>query len=366
MKVQVTQERLARALAVVGRVASGRQPLPVLSNILIKADKNRIQISSTNLEIAITQFLGGKVEEAGATTVPARLMSDFVSGLPKENINLESDGKKLVVTAGQHHSTINGMSADEFPSIPSITGGTTQKIPVDKLTTALQQTVFAASADETRPVLTGVYFYTLSNTMMVVATDSYRLAEKKLGSTKNSFKLLIPASAMGDLLRILLASSGDLEVTYDNTQVFFRVDDSELITRQIEGEFPQYRELIPQKSEINCQTSREELINITKIASLFARESAGGVTFSASGKDNQVSVSSIASQVGENTANIDSKVSGDGEVTLNSRYLLDALSALNSEEVQIRFNGKDNPDPVIISESSGDSDYTHVIMPLKS
>ena len=363
MKVQVTQERLAKALAVVGRVASGRQPLPVLSNILIKADKNRIQISSTNLEIAITQFLVGKVEQPGSITVPARLMGDFVSGLPKENIKLESDGAKLVVTAGQHKSTINGMSAEEFPSIPVITGGTTQKIPVENLSTALQQTVFAASNDETRPVLTGVYFYTNDNNMMIVATDSYRLAEKQLGETKNTFKLLIPATAMGDLLRILSDAKDELEVTYDETQVFFRAGDSELITRQIDGEFPAYRELIPSDTEVVCSTSRDELINITKIASLFARESAGGITLSVSETDKKISMSSIASQVGENTSKIDAKVKGSGEVTLNSRFLIDALNALNSEEVQLRFSGKLNP---VIVDEGPKSDYTHVIMPLKS
>lgn len=363
MKIQVTQERLSKALSIVGRVATGRQPLPVLSNILIKADKNRIQISSTNLEIAITQYLVGKIEEPGSTTVPARLMGDFVNGLPKENINLSTDGNKMVVTAGQHRSSINGMSAEEFPSIPSISGGTTQQIPVSKLAGALQQTVFAASSDETRPVLTGVYFYTHNNEMLVVATDSYRLAEKKLGETKNSFKLLIPASAMGDLLRILSDAKDDLEVTYDDTQVFFRVGDSELITRQIDGEFPDYRELIPAKSDIVFTASRDELMSITKIASLFARESAGGVTLSVSAEDKNVSISSIASQVGENTSTIDAKTNGSGEVTLNSRFLIDALNALKGDEVQIRFSGKLNP---VIVDEGPKSDYTHVIMPLKS
>lgn len=363
MKVQVTQERLAKALNIVGRVATGRQPLPVLSNILIKAEKSRIQISSTNLEIAITETVGGKVEEAGAITVPARLMGDFVSGLPKENIKLETDGARMVVRAGQHRSTINGMPAEEFPSIPTITDGTTQKIPVKNLTQALQQTVFAASSDETRPVLTGVYFYTHENEMLIVATDSYRLAERKLGTTKNSFKLLIPATAMGDLLRILNDAPEQLEITYDDSQVYFRAGDSELITRQIDGEFPEYRELIPNKSDIVASASREELINITKIASLFARESAGGVTLAVSEDDKKISISSIASQIGENTSKVDAKVSGSGEVTLNSRYLLDALNVLEDEEVQIRFSGKLNP---VMVSSGPQSDYTHVIMPLKS
>jgi DNA polymerase-3 subunit beta len=174
---------------------------------------------------------------------------------------------------------------------------------------------------------------------------------------------LIPASAMSDLLRILGDSSGELEITYDKTQVFFRVEDSELITRQIDGEFPDYRQLIPSESDVVCTTSRSELIGITKIASLFARESAGGITFAASALDGNVSVSSIASQVGENTAAIDAEVTGSGEVTLNSRYLLDALNVLSSSEVQIRFSGKLSP--VIISEK-GKDDYLHVIMPLKS
>ena len=255
------------------------------------------------------------------------------------------------------------MSAEEFPSIPKIKDGTSQKIPADNLAQALTQTVFAASGDETRPVLTGVYFYTHNNNMMVVATDSYRLAEKAIGSTKNSFKLLIPASAMGDLLRILHESDDEIEATYDDTQVFFKAGDSELITRQIDGEFPAYKELIPSTSEVVATVSRDELINITKIASLFARESAGGVSLSVSENERHVSVSSIASQVGQNTSTVDAKASGSGEVTLNSRYLIDALNAISGESVQIRFSGKLNP--VIVSEGPK-SDYLHVVMPLKS
>jgi DNA polymerase-3 subunit beta len=363
MKIQVTQEKLAKALSLVGRVAQGRQPLPVLSNILIKAAKNRIQISSTNLEVAITQYIGGKVEEEGAITVPARLMGDFVNGLPKENITLTTDANKVIVTAAKHTSTINGISADEFPSIPTISNGTTQKVPAAKIAEAIQQTVFAASSDDTRPVLTGVYFYTHENKMMVVATDSYRLAEKNIGESKNSFKLLIPASSMGDLARIIHDGEEGLEIIHDDTQVFFRAGDSEIITRQIDGEFPQYKSLIPASSDVVADVDRQELLGIVKIASLFARESAGGITLSVSEKTKSLSISSIASQVGENSSQIDAKAQGEGEVTLNSRYLLDALNALDEADVQIRFSGKLSP--VVISTGKK-PDYLHVIMPLKS
>src|SRR5487761_1091572 len=183
MKLQVTQENLNRALGSVARVANSRGTLPILSNVLIKTSNNRLSLSATNLDIAITHFIGAKVKEEGSITVPARLMQDFVGSLPEGIIELELDETKLHVTTEQYQSVVNGIVADDFPVMPAISEGKTWSLSSGMLKKALQQVVFAASGDETRPVLTGVLVHTLKGKLYAAATDSYRLAEKQLAAS---------------------------------------------------------------------------------------------------------------------------------------------------------------------------------------
>lgn len=363
MKLQVTQENLARALGSVSRVASSRGTLPILSNVLLKTIGNRLSIAATNLDIAITHYIGSKVANEGAITVPARLMQDFVSSLPSGVIDLELDEHKLHISTDQYQSVINGVAADDYPVMPAISDGKTWKVDGKTLKTGLQQVVVAASTDEARPVLTGVFIHSHEGQLYLVATDSYRLAEKRLIKTSENVSLLVPASALQDLLRILGEHEDEVTVTHDDQQVLFKVGDVELVTRLIECNYPDYRKLIPSTFATSATLKRADLTNITKVSSLFARESAGSVTINLDKKANQVSIRSVASQLGENTASADAKVSADGTITLNSRYILDALHAVNGEEVTFSFNGK--LEPWVLNDPKA-SDYLHVIMPLKS
>lgn len=363
MKLQVTQENLSKALGSVARVANSRGTLPILSNVLLKTIDGRLAIAATNLDIAITHYIGSKVATEGSITVPARLMQDFVSSLPSGVIDLKLDDYKLHIKAEKYKSMINGISAEDYPVMPAIADGKTWKVPGKLLKQSLQQVVVAASSDEARPVLTGVYWHTHEGKLYIVATDSYRLAEKSLISIDQEVDLLIPASALQDLLRILGDFEDDVVVTHDEQQVLFKVGDVELVTRLIEGKYPDYRKLIPRSFASDATLKRTELVNITKVSSLFARESAGSVTINLDAEEQQVSIRSIASQIGENTASATATITNEGTITLNSRYILDALHALSGENVQIAFNGK--LEPCILTDPSAD-DYLHVIMPLKS
>lgn len=363
MKLQVTQENLHRALSSVGRVASGRGTLPILSNVLIKTIGNRLSIAATNLDIAINHYIGSKVKDEGAITVPARLMVDFVASLPSGTITLELDESKLKITTEQYESVINGTSADEYPVMPAISEGTSWSVPAKTLRAGLQQVLMAASSDESRPVLTGVYVHTHEGNLYLVATDSYRLAEKVLMKTAQDINLLIPATALQDLLRILTDSDDEVSVTHDEQQVLFRVGDVELVARLIEGNYPDYRKLIPGSFAQSATLKKQEFVNITKVSSLFARESAGSVTIHLDEVNKKVSIRSVASQLGENTASADAVITGEGVITLNSRYILDALHVINGDEVKIAFNGKLE---ACVLTSPKNKDYLHVIMPLKS
>jgi DNA polymerase-3 subunit beta len=363
MNLQVTQENLNRALGAVARVANMRNPLPVLANVLIKTNNNRLSIAATNLDIAITQYVGAKITEEGSITVPARLMQDFVSSLPSSVIELKLEETRLHITTERYNSVVNGIVADDFPVMPTIANGKTVTINGGVLKKGLQQVVFAASSDESRPVLTGVLLQTVEGKLYMAATDSYRLAEKELGAGPVGMCLLIPASAMQDLLRILGDGDDEVSLTYDDQQVLFHIGDTELVARLLEGKYPDYRKLIPSSFSVQSTVKRADLLNVTKVSSLFARESAGSVTIEIDEASQQLSIRSIASQLGENTATASAKVEGTGSITLNSKYLLDALQALQGDEVVFGFNGK--LEPTLLRDVSG-SGYVHIIMPLKS
>lgn len=363
MKLKVTQENLNRALGVVARVANSRNQLPILANVLIKTAENRLSISATNLDIAITQYIGAKVASEGSITVPARLMQDFISSLPAGAIDLDLKETKLHIKADQYESTINGIIADDFPVMPVIENGNKWSVPAGELRKALQQVVFAASADESRPVLTGVLVYTADGELRIAATDSYRLAEKTMKNKAKNVNLLIPASSMQDLVRILPDGDEVVHVTHDDQQVLFQVGDIELVTRLVDGKYPDYRKLIPANFEYSATIKRADFTNITKVSSLFARESAGSVTIQLDEEAQTVSIHSVASQLGENTSNASATIKGTGSITLNSRYLLDGLQAFTGDEITFGFNGKLEP---TLLTSNKTADYSHIVMPLKS
>lgn len=363
MKLQVTQANLNGALSTVARVASSRNTLPILSNVLLKTVDNRLSISATNLDIGITHQIGSKIEKTGAITVPARLMQEFVGSLPDGVLELELEEHRLHITTDQYQSTINGVNAEEFPVMPAITGGSTWKVPAKDFKKHLSQVVFAASSDDTRPVLTGVFFHSQGGNVIAVATDSYRLAENKLGKNKTAVNFLVPAGAVSDLLRIISDSDKEVVAVHDDQQVQFSVGDVTLVARLIEGNYPDYKKLIPTKFSTVAKMSRADFINITKVSSLFARESAGSVTIKADKSAGKVSINAIASQLGENTAEAKAEIVGGGEVTLNSRYLIEALNVFGGEETEFCFNGKLEP---CILKSPTEPSYLHLIMPLRS
>jgi DNA polymerase-3 subunit beta len=223
--------------------------------------------------------------------------------------------------------------------------------------------LFAASSDDARPVLTGLFLHTTNGKLYAVATDSYRLAEKMIGKEEKELSLLIPASSLQDVLRVMRDDSITVSVNYDEQQARFSVGSVELVTRLIEGNYPDYRKLLPNEYTTTAVLNRSDLQEITKVSSLFAREAAGGVTVTIEEEKKQVSIRSIASQVGENNAVAEAEITGDAVITMNSRYILDALGAFESAKIQVNVNGK--LDPCVLTDPEND-DYLHVVMPVKS
>ena len=366
MELSVTQENLARALSAVGRVASSKAGLPILSNILFRTEGNRLLIAATNLEIAATYYIGAKVVKQGEITLPARLVSEFAASLPKGTVDLSTKGTHMTISSGSYKSVVNGIDAEEFPELPAIDESKSVKYSVTApdFKQAVTQTIITSSSDATRPVLTGVYWHSAGGELYLAATDGYRLAERRLMKTKSEIAAIVPASSLQEALRTLHDSIDEVEVLFDDTQVRFRIGEAEITSRLIDGNYPDYRQLIPKESETNAVIDADEFGRIVKVAGLFARESGGSVVVTADSEAAQLSIHSIASELGENTSAAAAEVSGGGQVTLNSRYIAEALSVLDGDRISFQFSGKLSP--CILSDAEKDANYTHIIMPLKS
>ncbi len=368
MKLSSTQDNLSKALGTVGRIVSGRTSLPVLSNVLLSADQNRLRIAATNLEIGINYWIGCKVDQEGAVTVPARLLAEFVTNLPSGNIDLSASEANLTVKTKHYESHINGISADEFPLIPEVKADPVVTLPANVLRDAIAEVVVAAALDESRPVLAGVHMYIDDDSLILVATDSFRLAETAVPlpkGHKDDISVIIPARTMQELARILGDASGDVGMYIADNQVMFQMDDIELVSRLIEGQFPNYRQIIPEQEETSATLPTAEFTRIVKMANLFARENGGGVRIEVQA-EGEIRIMSSASQVGENTSSAECDVAGDdGEISLNARYLSDALAVIKTKEVSFGMSGKLNP-CVIRPEGDDAHDYLHIIMPLRT
>lgn len=365
MKIQITQSNLNKALGLLSRVASSRTPLPILSNILLKASNGSLELAATNLEVALTHKTSGKIDEEGSVAVPARLLHDFVAQLPKDlTVDLVFEETKLFIKAGSYSSHIQGSNTDDFPALPVIASGDSIGIDGQTLKSALERTMLAASGDETRPVLGGIYFHTVDGKLFIAATDGYRLAETELAEVSNTISAIVPAPALQDALRIVQDNPGEeVILQFGEGQFGVKAGESQLVSRLIDGQYPEYRQLIPETSEISVKISRSELLTAAKLAGLFARESGGSITLKASETDQQLVVKSVASQVGDNSSSIKGEVTGSGEVVVNVRYLTDALNAFEVDSLNFRFSGSISPCVLTSGDQVG---YQHIVMPLKS
>lgn len=366
MKIEVTQDKLAKALNNVSRIAVGRVTLPVLNNVLIRVDDGKVSLITTNLDMAVVDFLPVSSSENGVITVPAKLMAEFVSNLPRSaKITIESNDTKVTIQADKYSSTINGAPADDFPELPEINeeSAVTFKIGTDEFKHSISQVIIGASNDLTRPALTGVYFNTLDQTLAIAATNGYRLTEKKLvKNVQSDISVIVPAATLQEVLRTINDEMGEVEISFNDDLVRFRLGEIEIISKLIDASYPDYRKLIPKESTINLVVDRDELSRVTKLAALFARRSASGsITIQATAPDT-LTIKSITTELGENISTITTEVTAEGKVNLNSRFLIDALNVFDEPQLRLSFNN-DNIAPIVLRNAKSD-DYTHLVMPL--
>lgn len=366
MEITLKQDQLTKALNSCSRIATNKAGLPVLNNVLLRAEKNKVVIGATNLELASVSIVGAKIHKQGSITVPAKLLSEYISNLPNGVIELSSKATTLHIQSGGYSLTLNGIDADEFPELPTIDEKESihYNLSVSDYKQAINQTVFACSSDVTRPVLTGVFWNSFEGNLYLVGTDGYRLAERRLTETKSDLAAIVPSSTLQEVSRVITDDIDNIDVLFDETQVRFRVADTEITSRLIDGKYPDYRKLIPSSQSISASLASDEFVRIAKLASLFTRSSGGSVTLSISEVDAKLAVQSIATELGENSSAVDAEAVGEGKVSLNSRYLSEALAAVDAKEIYFGFSGAISP--CVLRSTQKNADYTHIIMPLKS
>ncbi|MFH1457282.1 MAG: DNA polymerase III subunit beta [Patescibacteria group bacterium] len=367
MKIICKQENLIAGLHKVAHLTGRNLNLPILNNILLKADNVHIELLATNLEIGIRTQVRGKVEEGGRVAIPAKILTDYIALIDdNENISIEFKDDKINVFSSDWQTKIKVSPAEDYPLIPEIEEKGKIKLKVQQFKRCINQILFAASTDETRQELTGVLIWFKESEFVLAATDSYRLAEKtiNLEEHKNGEeKIIVPIKTMQELVRILDDNTeGDLELFIDDNQIKFSFKDTILISRLIESSYPNYKDIIPLKFGFDVEFKTIDMIKAVKASSLFAKSGIFDVTLHF--KDNEIVIKSINSQVGENVIKVKSfgNVLNEQEVVFNYKYLLDGLNNMNSEKTKIFVNTPNTP---VVFKPSGENNYTYLIMPIR-
>jgi DNA polymerase-3 subunit beta len=378
MKISCLQENLARGLATVGRAVATRSTLPVLSNILLQTDEGRLRLAATNLEIGVNCWVGARIDEEGSVTVPARLLTEFVNSLPAGQIDMELSERTqtLNLKCARYEANIKGIDASEFPEVPTAEGIAAQSpnrlhLEAEAFRRMIDQAVFAAATDESRPILTGVLAKFHQGGLTLAAADGFRLAVTTADvgvDLDETASAIIPARALAELGRISADEEEKIElfITPGRNQVLFHLSNTDLVSQLIEGNFPDYQQIVPKGHSTRTIVTTADLLKAVKVAFLFARDAANIVRFNiVPGSEltpGQMIVTATSAEFGDNVSEIDASIEGDEvEIAFNARYMIDALSVLGTPELALETSTASSPG---IIRPVGGNDFLCVIMPM--
>ena len=373
MKISCLQENLAKGLSIVSRAVAPRSTLPVLGNILLASDSGRIKLSATNLELGITAWVGGKVEEDGATTVPAKTFVDLINTLPGDRVDMTYAVRTqtLNVKCGAFNNDVKCIDAQEFPIIPRADLDQGLQLNVEDLREMINQVVFAAATDDARPILTGVLAKIDGGEVTLAAADGFRLAVRTAhlsAPTGEPISAIIPARALAELAR----AAGDqtepavMTLPADRGQVIFHLNSVEIVSQLIEGAYPPYEQIIPKSYTTRTVMSTVALRKACRAADIFAREAANTARLRISGggglEPGQVEVSATSAETGSNEAVVDATVDGNPmEIAFNVKYLLDVLNVIDTDNVAVETTTAAS---AAVIRPVGRDDFLSVIMPM--
>lgn len=364
MKIICTQENLSTGLDVVSRVASRNVALPILNNVLLSVKQGVVHLQTTNLEIAITTTIRAKIETEGAYTVQAKLLNDFIHLVQGQRITLEATPAGLHVVSDDTETTIKGLPAEDFPLPPSMQAGTEVECDAASMEAALQDVVFSASNDESRPEISGVYISLEGKEAIFAATDSYRLSERRIQlpqSVSVAKQVIIPTRAAQEVLRVLHGHGGAIIFHVDDQQVVWTVGDTQIISRVIEGRYPEYNQIVPTQHNTTATLQRQELLDAVKSASLFCQPGVNDVSLQFLPDKKQVQLISENAQTGAFKGSVAGEISGQSlTIIFNYRYLLEGAQSLHGDTVTFQL-GDDQTSAILKGTDNG----FYLLMPIR-
>lgn len=367
MKFTCLQENLAKGLNTVSKAVPAKSPLPITTHILIETVPGSLKLSATNLETAITTYVPASIEETGAITVPAKLIREFISTLSPSTVEGRLEDSVLYISSQKTKTKINGISAAEFPAIPAMPEGSSGlEIDPKIFSNAISHVAFAASTDESRPIFTGIYLNTSGNILTVAACDGFRLAEMqiKLESDLPEITTIIPAKTLLEIAKIFSSSEEALKIVLNANEnlALFQSGDTLVASRILDGNFPDYKRIIPETTAISAYFSPEELLEAVRLINLFSTEATAAIKMKLNPEGN-IYITSQAQETGEHESNIEAQIEGSElNIAFNSKYLLDLLSNLKTERLKM---GANNSTSATVFKSEQHPDLLHIIMPLQ-
>lgn len=364
MKFSCPKRLFHEALQSVSRAVATRSTLPILGNVLLDVRKDELKLITTDLEIGMTCVLPLDGAEEGAVTVPERIIQDVVGSLPDGELTITADERNLLtVAAAKSQYTIHGLPADEFPALPDVQSETTLTLQASVLRDLVRKTLFAASTDETRVILTGCLFSWNGEVTLMAATDTHRLAVKRapMNGPNTPVAVIIPARALQELLRVLGNSEEQVQVVLGQSQVLFALGRVRLVSRLIEGQFPAYDRVVPSDVEKHVVANRQQFLEAVRRASIVARAESNKIILRTS--DSTLTILAETGEVGRAYEEIPISLDGDPvEIAFNAAYLQDVLGVLDTETVELGLNGPLNPG---LLRADGEGDYQYVVMPMQ-
>jgi DNA polymerase-3 subunit beta len=374
MKLTCMQDALKRGLAIVSHAVAGKSTLPVLANVLLTTEDGRLKLQATNLEIGITHWIGAEIQEEGAITLPAKLLADVIGNLPNDQVTLTLDARTqtVKVECKRSVSNIKGIEADEFPAIPSISDREPVAVlPPAVLREAIDQVVFAAAADDSRPALAGVLVRMRDRHLFLAAADGFRLATRTVTLPEPlplQAEFLIPARALAELSRIAADADGPISITVapGGNQALFHTETTELVSRLIDQKFPDVERIIPQTYLTRSILDTAELAKAVKLASYFANSSQNVIklTIQPGGEfgSGRLTISANAAEVGDNTGDISGTIVGEGgQIALSAKFLAELLGTVKTAQIALETQSPSSPG---VFKPVGQDGYVHIIMPM--
>ncbi|MDW8300264.1 MAG: DNA polymerase III subunit beta [Anaerolineae bacterium] len=371
MQVSVLQEHLAKGLDTIARAVANRPSIPILGNVLIATENGRLKLSATNLELAITARLGAQVDIEGATTVPARLLTDFVKSLPAQQIDIRLEGNKLKLHCNGSSCELPTTRASDFPNIPEAPSGSGVEVPADTLHTLIEQVVFSAAKEDNRPVLMGVLTRFEGTRATMIAADGYRMAMRVAmleRPAEKALTLLIPATTLNEIGRIIRGQDGTvhLSVMDGRNQVIFHYNNIDVVSQLIEGKFPDVEQLIPKVAATSTRFDLPNFLAACKRAEIFARDANGTTRFKIS-NTGEVIVTAHATAGGSGSERVSAEVTGNNiEIAFNVRYIIEVLSVLGTERAILETNNTNAPGVVrpLMDDGTVDPNFVYLVMPM--